>query len=480
MTSARPGLGRTVVRGGYVLSMDPDIGDIPRGDVLLANGRIAALATEGALADVADAEQIDASGAIVIPGLIDGHRHLWQSLLRGAAVDWSLPEYMVEARSLYCGCFDEDSAYLGNLLGGLESLSAGITTVADHSHLQASLETSEALARGLLDSGVGGVFCYALQNIPRYEDGGTVDLSAIRDLLTRSPDRWHDANAARLRERFFDGPRQRLRFGVALPETAPYLPAPEIRELMARVRALKPFLVTGHWVDPGADRVLADLSMHGDWPDHTCLSHCNHLHESDLAALAASGVGVCTTPDIECGMGTGPLAARRFVELGGAASVGTDLSSYGRACVLQQARLLLQHERAVLAQGDGGLPATVGWTARQALEIATRRGAEALGLGSEVGSLTVGKRADIVIVRPDPIGGLPQGDPIASLLFATSPAEVDTVLVEGEVVKRGGALVAADLDGIRSRADAAAARVRARYARLPRPAIRQVWAGMFG
>lgn len=480
MTSGRPRPGRTVVSGGYVISMDQETGDLPGGDVLVVDGRIAAVGPGGALAGVTGAEVIDASGAIVIPGLVDGHRHLWQSLLRGVASDWSLPDYMVAARSLYCGCFDEESAYLGNLLGGLESLSAGVTTVADHSHLQVSPGVSDALARGLLDSGVGGAFCYALQNVPQYEDAGAVDAGAVRDLLTRPPDEWHDANAARVREKFFDDPQQRLRFGIALPEAASYLPASEVRQLLARVKALNPFLVTGHWAGPGPDGLLAVLSEGRDWPRHTCLSHCNHLAEGDLKALAAAGVGVCTTPDIECGMGTGPLVALRFLGLGGAASVGTDLSSYARADILQQARLLLQHERADLARRSGKLPTAVGWTARQALEVATCRGAEALGLGREVGSLTAGKRADIVIVRPDPVGGLPGGDPVASLIFFTSPAEVDTVLVGGEVAKRGGVLAGTDLDDIRQRADAAAARVRTRYAQLPHPAIEQVWAGMFG
>ena len=107
----------TLIRGGFVLSMDPDIGDLPVGDVLISDGRIAAVAP----AIQADgAEVIDAAGAIVLPGLIDGHRHLWQTMLRGTASDWSLPEYMVEARSMYCGCFDPDAAYLSNHLGGLE------------------------------------------------------------------------------------------------------------------------------------------------------------------------------------------------------------------------------------------------------------------------------------------------------------------------------------------------------------------------
>ncbi|WP_162186048.1 amidohydrolase family protein [Amycolatopsis jejuensis] len=448
----------TLIRGGHVLTMDPELGDLPVGDVLVTDGRIAAVGTE----IVADAEVIDASGAIVLPGLIDGHRHVWQSLLRGVASDWSLPEYLREARSMYCACFDPDDAYLANYLGGLESINAGITTVVDHSHLQRTPEITDALVRGLLDSRVGGVFCYGLQNVP-----GMTDPGAVRDLLTRLPDDWHDANAQTVRDKYFADPRQRLRFGIALPESAPYLPADVLDALVARATALNPSLITGHWNDRCPDV----------FPSHPqiSLTHANHLSDDDLTALAEAGIGLCTTPDIECGMGTGPLLARRFASRGGAASLGTDITSYTRADILAQARLLLQVERSADA-----LPPTVTWRARDALDLATRSAATSLGLASEVGTLTTGTRGDVVVVRPDPLGATPVGDPAATLLFYTSPAEVETVVVEGELVKRDGALVGVDIADVRQLAEEAAERIRARYDRLPRAALEGVWSGLFG
>ncbi|MCC4315261.1 amidohydrolase family protein [Streptomyces malaysiensis] len=466
----------TLISGGHILSMDPAIGELPRGDVLVEDGTIAAVAGHGTV-DAPGAEVIDASGTIVVPGFVDGHRHVWQSLLRGIAADWSLSDYMLQARALYAGCYDEDSAYLGNLLGGLESLSAGITTVVDHCHLQSGPRISDALARGLLDSGVGGVFCYALQNVPVY-DGG-VDPGEIEDVLTRMPDAWHDTNAARIRDTFFADDRGRLRFGVALPEATPYLPGSLVRQLLARADTLSPFLVTGHWVDSGPHGVLAELCAEGAWPDRTCLSHGNHIEADDLARLAEAGVSLCTTPDIECGMGIGPLAARRFRAAGGAAAIGTDLSNYARADVLQQARLLLQVERFTLAQGSPRPPRSVGYGVRDALALATLDGAEALGLADTIGSLSVGKRADVVLVRPDPLGAQPYTDPAAAVLFTTSPAEIDTVLVAGEVVKRDGVVCRGDLGELQQRIAAAAAGVRARHHQLPRPEIEQVWAGLF-
>lgn len=466
-----------LVRGGHVLTMDPDLGDLPVADVLMTDGRIAAV---GADLEVDEAEVVDATGAIVLPGLVDGHRHVWQSILRGTATDWTLPEYMVQARSMYCGCFDAEAAYVSNYLGGLESLAAGITTVVDHSHLQKSPEITDALARGLIDSGVGGIFCYAMQNVPDFVGDATIDTDELQDLLQRSPDDWHDGNAQRVRDKFFSDPDQRLRFGVALPESAAYLPLAVLRPLLARTIALNPFLVTGHWDGGGQEPVISELSDQGGWPERTSLTHCNHVGDDDLGSLARAGVGICTTPDIECGMGTGPLVARRYLDRGGAASLGTDLSSYARADILQQGRLLLQVERMVLADASEGLPTFVGWRCRDVLELMTKRAAESLGLGSEIGSLTVGKRGDVVVVRPDPLAAAPDGDAAATVLFYSSPREVETVIVEGDVVKRNGALVGADLGGLRQRAAQAAEQVITRYDKLPRQGLQQVWAGMFG
>lgn len=110
-----------LIKGGCVVTMDPGIGDFASADVHVRDGRLVAVAPQ---LDVPGAEVIDAVGKIVIPGLVDGHRHVWQSLLRGVSVDWSLPEYMVEARSMYCGCFEPEDAYVANYLGGLEAVTA--------------------------------------------------------------------------------------------------------------------------------------------------------------------------------------------------------------------------------------------------------------------------------------------------------------------------------------------------------------------
>jgi len=285
---------------------------------------------------------------VVTPGFIDGHRHVWCGLLRGARKadwgNWTLPEYMVEARSMYCGCFGADDEYVANYFGGLESLNAGITSVVDHSHLQKSPDVSDALARGLKDSGVGGFFCYSLQNVPNFVDNGSPDPDAIRDLLMRAPDAWHDEAAAHIRAAYFlNGP---LRFGVALPESTAYVPSDVAKSFLARAAALKPELVTCHWdaMQQGGEYASTLVELAPAFPSATLLSHCNHLNDADLTLMANSGIGLCTCPDTESGMGLGPMPGRRLTELGGAASLGCDITCLVQADMLKQARAYLQAE----------------------------------------------------------------------------------------------------------------------------------------
>jgi 5-methylthioadenosine/S-adenosylhomocysteine deaminase len=467
-----------LIRGGHVLTMDPGLGDLPVGDVHISGDRIMAI---GPGLDVPDAEVIDATGKIVLPGLIDGHRHVWQSLLRGMASDWSFPEYMLNARALYGGCFDAGDAYLANYLGGLEAIEAGVTSVVDHSHLQSSPAVSEGLVRGLVDSGVGGVYCYALQNAPDHLSVSPVDSASVRDLFIRTPDSWHDQNAARLRDTYLgSGP---LLFGVAMPETTAYLPPEHAAALFERARALKPALITSHWNAIKTPEFyissLKQLVEARAFSAATLLSHINQFDESDLALMAKAGLGLCTCPDSECGMGLGPLMAKRFVELGGAASLGVDVSCMVQADVLKQARLLLQAERKRMADERGAVPREIGWTTRAVLDMLTLTGARSLGLEHEIGSLTPGKRADVIVVNPHPVLASPMTDPVATLIFYTDAADVETVLVAGVLRKHNGKLLNVDFDELRRDMDESTRLIRERFAKLPVEKLQDVWEGIF-
>ncbi|MET8977941.1 amidohydrolase family protein [Streptomyces sp. NPDC004539] len=471
-----------LIRGGHVLTMDPGLGDLPDADVLVRDGRLVDVAPG---LPAGGAHVVEAAGRIVVPGFVDGHRHLWQSLLHGFATDMGFPAYMRQVRGGYGGCFDAEDAYLANLLGGLESLSAGITTVVDHSHLQTSADISTALLRGMWDSGVGGCFAYAFQNAPDWVAGSPTTPEALGDLLSRAPDPGHDEQYRRVRATLADLDKagsHRIRLGAALPETAPYLPVDLVRPVLERVRALEPALVTGHWnalVHEGRYvSTLGQLVQEGSFEGTTVLSHCNQFDEADLDVLSRAGIGLVTTPGTEDGMGLGPLLARRLVERGGAAGLGVDGTCYARADILGEARALLTAERRRAAVVSGGIPQELP-PARAALELATSTGARAVGLQDEIGSLTPGKRANVTVVRPDAVRVRPGTDPVAALLFYTGPGEVETVLVDGEIRKRAGRLVGVDTDDLVRRRAESLAGIRGRFAALPAEVIEGAWRGMF-
>ena len=339
-----------------------------------------------------------------------------------------------------------------------------------------------------MDSGVGGFFCYALQNVPDFLDEQKIDPKAVAALLGRPADSWHYENAERIRRKFFDSTPGPLRFGVALFEGAAYVPHQMSLELFARAIALKPGLITSHWnAIKKPDFYLSSLkNLHqaGAFVLPTLLSHNNQLNESDLKIMAEAGIGHCTCPDTECGMGLGPLLARKFTDLGGAASLGVDITCYVEASMLRQAQLMLQVERKTAAEESGGMPMNVGWSARSALELITINGARSIGMDAEIGSLKPGKRADLAVIRPQSNQAMstffdPISDPSAALLFYANAADIRTVMIAGNLLKRDGVLQGVDVAKVRAQTTQAVARVQARYNQLPHAELQGSWAGMF-
>lgn len=154
-----------LLRGGTILSMDPRIGTIKSGDVLIQDDCIRAVDQK---IDAPNAEIIDTTDMIVSPGFVDTHRHVWQTQLRTVATDWSLFDYFVQMRSIYSGFYKPEDAYIGNLVGALEAINAGVTTIVDHSHIMNSPDHSDEAVRGLKDAGIRGIFCYGLFDNPRH------------------------------------------------------------------------------------------------------------------------------------------------------------------------------------------------------------------------------------------------------------------------------------------------------------------------
>src|SRR5271170_2525377 len=123
---------RTLIKGGTIVSVDPDVGNLPSGDVLIEDNRIVSVSPR--IDGVADAETIDASDRLVMPGMVDTHRHTWQALFRNIASDWTISHYLTGLHGTVSALYRPEDTYAGNLLGGLEALDSGITTLLDWCH----------------------------------------------------------------------------------------------------------------------------------------------------------------------------------------------------------------------------------------------------------------------------------------------------------------------------------------------------------
>jgi 5-methylthioadenosine/S-adenosylhomocysteine deaminase len=450
---------KMLIKGGHILSMDATIGDFV-GDVLVVDGKIAAVAPT---IDAGDAEIVNAAGMIVLPGFVDTHRHFWQTQLRGIAADWSLFEYVVLMRHGFSTSYDAEDAYIGNHVGALEALNAGVTSIVDHSHLQISEAHSDALVQGLKDAGIRGIFCYGMYENPRRE-GDQVASTVVHQGISD----FHHTNARRVRDTFFTGGDELLRFGVASTEWSRLTETGPAVEEIGLLRTLEPARISIH-IGTGINeqvRFIPDLAAAGLLGDDLLFSHGAHLTDGDLELLARHGGFLSTTPDTELQMGMGYPVAERVARSGKEPSLGADIVSNVGGDLFAQMRLLLQVWRFNDYQQEGFLPMTPRHPVREMVRMATLGGATAAGLSDRVGSLTPGKAADIVLIRTDAINMAPMNDAAAAVVFYANPSDVDSVFVAGRAVKRHGALCGHDWPATRARLLASRDRIMTRYARV--------------
>ena len=391
-----------LIRGGLVVDTEPVPGATGDTDVLIGDGKIVQTGT--GLAAPPDAEVIEADGMIVLPGFVDTHRHTWQAALRAATPDMTLPEYVELVLNGYAPLYRPEDIYQGNLAGALDALNHGVTTFLDWSHVQRSAETTEAAIAGLAESGVRGIFGYC-----HGADGDV--LPAARHARDALPAGMPMVIAAMGPE--FIGPeRARHEWAAA-------------RELGVPVSA--------HLGGHGAETALQGLEFlqAEGLVEGTTFIHPNHYDDEALKRIAGAGGTASISPITEAGLSIGYPATGRLLAAGIPASFSADSPAGGPSDMFEIMRAAYLLER---ARPDG---AGLGFTTRDALRLATMGGAEVLGMAGTVGSLKPGKQADLLLVRAEPS----VADPVATLVLTARAADVDTVLVGGAVVKRGGELL---------------------------------------
>ncbi len=451
---------RIIIKGGSIISMDPAIKDLPRGDVMIDGDKIVAVAPS-LTAD--GAETIEASGMIVLPGLVNAHIHTWQSALRGVAGDWTVPKYMQSMHRGLAGHYRPDDVYIANLMGALNQLNSGTTTLVDWCHCNRTPEHTDAAIAGLTNSRARAVF---LHGSPKPDPKpGQKHFSEIP--MPRS-------EIARLRKGRFASGDGLITFGLAI--LGPYYSTWEVTRadaLLAREFDLIASMHVGGGTSmqpDGFERLLQEDLIGANFN----IVHGNDMKHDVIRAIAGRGGQFTVTAEIELQMGYGDPLTGVLNACGSPVSIGSDVEPAARGDVFSALRMTLQYERhrrtlEILAE-TGTRPMDMPVTCRQALEWATINGAKMAGIEARVGSLTPGKQADILLLRAGDLTMFPVSDPVASVVMQGGVANVDTVLVAGRAVKREGKLLYAQLAEKKAALQRSAERILTDFGLLPRRA----------
>lgn len=426
MKSSLPGAA-ILIRGAYVMTMNPRTGDIAGGDVHVHAGRIAAV---GRGLHAPGAEVIDGRGKILLPGLIDTHTHLWQSAMRGRFGSESDRTYFKVRNALSDGFLPGDM-YQGTLLGATEAVSAGITTAVDFCHNNRGAEYVAACIEALIVSGIRCriLFGASTRSLPSQ----AVDLRRLERLCGT----WVDtvADAPLTLGLAWRGPLGITALGPEQPVMHDTAVARE--EFIAARRLGLPIAVH---VSGSAAKPVFDCLREQDFlgPD-VQLVHFSNAGAEDIRIAAEAGASVSLTPLTELRVGYGITRLGDYLEGGMRVGLGIDSSCLaGQASLFQVMKLFQLLECGRLRQ-ETAIPA------RRLLELATLEGARSIGMEEQIGSLEPGKRADLIMVSTESLNmGRFTADPAHLLVEAAQPANVDTVIIDGRVLKRGGELVAVD------------------------------------
>ncbi|MBK3565703.1 amidohydrolase family protein [Streptomyces sp. MBT62] len=423
--------GRPVVlRGGTVLPMDRTRRVLSDTDVLVTGDRITAVGPRLAVPE--GTAEIDASGGIVMPGMIDTHRHMWQTAMRGYGADWTLTQYFVWYYLEHGTAFRPEDVHAGNLLAAVEALDAGVTTVVDWSHGLQTVDHADAAVDALRS--VPGRFVLAYGNIQQ------------------APAEWTAA------PQFRDFVRRRitgddmLGFQIAFDVTGdpafPEKPAFEV----ARDLGVAVTTHAGVWGATNDDGIRL-MHEHGFMTPETVYVHASTLSADSYHRIAATGgsVSVSTESEQSAGQGYPTTWAVRSHDI--PVSLSMDTSVWWSGDLFSAMRTTLGADRArehLEAHANGETVTHSALRAEQVVEWATRGGARALGREHDLGSIEEGKKADLVLLKNDhsPVS-FPVLNPYGHVAFQAQRGDVHTVIVDGRVVKHEHRLLDTDLAAVR-------------------------------
>ncbi|MGS1015610.1 amidohydrolase family protein [Allosphingosinicella humi] len=469
---AAPSPRRTLIRGADILTMDPSLRELADADVLLERGRIAAIG-RGLSAD--DAVVIEARNMILMPGMADGHRHIWQCAAAGRLVKTNVKEFAAGYqiwKMKWMPCATAEDHHLAAYYGGLQAIDSGVTAVLDIAHGQHTVDRALAAAQGLKQSGISGWFAYQVSNRCDYGPGDTLPLAEARAQASQftSDDHWE--TVARLQKEVLGDKDGLLQLGIQLSVGSIGQPLARVaEEEFGRARRMGLGIISHHLNPPRTGIPTGHFGHQGlgifDLHEAGLLGpdfHCSHgvaATDEELKLMAKTGVMLGATAVAET-FPSRPLARRdpahgRARAFGVRTGIGTDTPlsltqdyfEHIRASFLS---LFLDPESERIANT---------YHSPDVLDFATRGGYDAIRLGDIGGTIAVGRRADLVLLGTDRPGFPTAGTLTDRVVNFAARTDVDSVWVAGRLLKTGGAMVGVDWRSLNARMAAMQSRVHA-------------------
>lgn len=402
-----------------------------RADVLIDGDRIRAIA---AAIDAPNARIVDATRHIVTPGLVNAHQHTWQTALRGIAANWTFPEYLRHMHAGLAPRFTPDDIYIGTLVGALNQINCGTTTLVDWCHNNPTPDHTDRAIDALVESGIRAAFFHGSPKPdPRPGQKPFWEVPHPRSEIER------------LRRGRLSSRDQLVTLGMAIlgPHYSTYEVAAADFQLARELGLVASMHSAGleARTPDGWDR-LRDARLLGDTFN---IVHANNLTDAQLGYLLDSGVTFTLTPEVEMTEGHGFAITGRLRRLGAQPSLGIDLESAISGDMFTVGRFALGTERAIdneeSRRAAGKLPDTSTITTREAFEWMTVEGARMLKMDDRIGTLAPGKQADLIMIRADDLNLWPVHDPIATVVTQAGIANVENVMIAGEWNKWQGRIV---------------------------------------
>jgi cytosine/adenosine deaminase-related metal-dependent hydrolase len=431
---------RTLIKSASIVSMDASLGDFRTGDLLVEGNRIAEVRPDIDLGGgTAETEIVDGTGRIVIPGLINAHMHTWQTGLRGFAANWTLLEYFRRMHAGLATLFRPDDIYVGTLVGALNQINCGTTTLVDWCHNNPTPAHTDAAVRGLIESGIRAAFFHGSPK-PKPKPG--------------EPHFSEIPHPRREVERLLAGPladhNGLVTLGLAI--LGPHYSTLDVS--MHDFRLAREFNLIasmhqggGPAKTPGGWERLIEAGLVGAGVN---IVHGNDLPDDILQRLVDLGVSFSVTPENEMIQGHGFPITGRLLKRGVRPTIGIDLESVLPGDLFSAVRVALSMQRALdnedSRKSHGTIPATTTIPTREALRWVTTEGARMLGRDDQIGSLTPGKLADLVVINADDLNLFPVHDPVSTVVMQTSLANIESVMIGGAWKKRNGRLLADGLN----------------------------------